>query len=161
MSGISLGLISSHNKVNNKPWIIDTGATDHIVCDNTLYTHVERKIVDTVSLPNGRSAPVTHSGTVKIGENILLKGVLCVPSFEFNLISVQKLAKSMNCNMIFTPKTCFVQDPLTKTTIGVGEAKQGLYHLFSQMLFLIQLFQYQDLCLLSPTIRIFIFGIVG
>ena len=41
-----------------------------------------------VYLPNGERALVTHIGTVHISETLVLYGVLCVPSFTFNLILV-------------------------------------------------------------------------
>jgi hypothetical protein len=44
-----------------------------------------------VKLPNGQLALITHIGTVRISQDLILHDVLCVPSFSFNLISVNKL----------------------------------------------------------------------
>ncbi|KAJ6881076.1 hypothetical protein NC651_027806 [Populus alba x Populus x berolinensis] len=36
------------------PWIIDTGATDHMICSTSLFTHITSVISKTVRLPNGQ-----------------------------------------------------------------------------------------------------------
>ena len=68
-------------------------------------------IVNTyVNLPNGDPALVTHVGTVHISSTLVLKDVLCVPSFGFNLISVSKLNKILFFCLIFLGNCCFIQD---------------------------------------------------
>ena len=69
-------------------WIIDTGATDHMVHSVSCLTTITSTINTYVYLPNGERALVTHIGIVHISETLVLYGVLCVPSFTFNLISV-------------------------------------------------------------------------
>nr|DAD38746.1 TPA_asm: hypothetical protein HUJ06_013068 [Nelumbo nucifera] len=83
-------------------WIVDTGATDHIA--NSLkyfdsYTTIHGLFV---TLPNGTKVQAAHIGTIPPTFAIILNDVLFVPSFSFNLISVQKLAKDSNSSVIFT-----------------------------------------------------------
>lgn len=68
-------------------WIIDTGATDHMVHSKSSLTHIVFEISSTVKLPNGHFVPVTHIGHVKLSPTLTLTNVLFVPSFDFNLVS--------------------------------------------------------------------------
>lgn len=114
------------------PWIIDTGATDHMICSTTSFSSITSQVSFVVKLPNGHTAPVTHIGTVHINKTLTLNNVLCVPSFHFNLISVKQLTNSLSCCFIFLSPFCFIQDLLSWTTIGMGEIKNGLYHLLAE-----------------------------
>ena len=68
--------------------VIDTGATNHMVHSISCFTTITSPLNTHVKLPNGEIALVTHIGTVKIIETLILYNVLCVPSFSFNLILV-------------------------------------------------------------------------
>ena len=115
------------------PWIIDTGATDHMICSTSLFTHITSVVSKTVRLPNGQHASVTHIGTIKIIESLILTNVLCIPSFSFNLISVSKLIQTLHCCVIFLSKFCFVQTLANWRTIGVGKENGCLYHLLQNL----------------------------
>lgn len=52
-------------------------------------------------LLDGSVAPIIHIEDVIISKNIILTGVLCVPSFYFNLLSARKLTQSRNYCLIF------------------------------------------------------------
>jgi len=130
MSGIATCLSSSTHKVfdiTNVPWIIDTGATDHMICSTVFFTQITATVSYNVKLPNGQEILVTHIGTVKLSNLITLENVLCVPSFTFNLLSAPTLTKSICCCFIFLSNVCFLQDLMSWTTIGLGEMKNGLY----------------------------------
>ncbi|KAF9684543.1 hypothetical protein SADUNF_Sadunf04G0129000 [Salix dunnii] len=91
---ISHALVDIHRH-QIESWIIDTGATDHMINTISLFTSITAIISSHVKLPNGNYASVTHIGTVKISEHLILHDVLYVPSFSFNLIS----AKSSDLNV--------------------------------------------------------------
>ena len=110
-------------------WIIDTGATDHIICSLSLFTSITAKISTNVKLPNGKFVVVTHIETIQISANLILTNVLCVPSFSFNLFYVSKLIKSITCCFTLFAKFCFIQSLNSWMTIGLGELKDGLYYL--------------------------------
>jgi hypothetical protein len=117
-----------HNP-KNSPWIIDTGATDHMVNSISSFTTITAIVSTSVALPNGEHVTVTHIGTIKISKHLVLTNVLCVPSFSFNLISASKLIKHLACCLIFIANYCFIQNLVTWKTIGVGEERGGLFYL--------------------------------
>ena len=108
-------------------WVIDTGTTDHMVHSVTCFTSITTILNTHVNLPNGEIALVTHIGTVRILEKLTLYNVLCVPSFSFNLISVNLLAKSISSCLIFFGTLCFIQDLAYWSTLGLGKECNGLY----------------------------------
>jgi hypothetical protein len=128
-SSLSLTQQSSLTNSTKTSWIIDTGVTDHMICSMSLFTSITSAVSKSVRLPNGQYASVTHIGTIKISESFVLIDVLCIPSFSFNLISVSKLIKNLQCCVIFLSKFCFVQHLTSWKTIGVGKEAGGLYHL--------------------------------
>ena len=91
-------------------WVIDTGATNHMVHSIACFTIIIATLNTFVNLPNREVASVTHVGIVKISEHLILHNVLCVPSFSFNLIFVNQLVKSTTCYLIFFGNLCFIQD---------------------------------------------------
>ncbi|CAA3011464.1 Retrovirus-related Pol poly from transposon TNT 1-94 [Olea europaea subsp. europaea] len=110
-------------------WIIDTGATDHIVCFVQQLTTITATINGNVKLSNGHVAVVTHIRTVQLSSDLTLTNVLCVPCFTFDLISASKLVSVLHCCLIFIFAYCFIQDLLFWKTIGIGKIDGGLYHL--------------------------------
>ena len=93
----------------------------------TVFTSITATLNTFANIPNGESALVTHIGIVKVSENLVLSNVLCVPSFNFNMISVSQLAKSILCCLIFFGNLCFIQDLAHWSTIGLGKEINGLY----------------------------------
>ena len=91
------------------------------------FTSITATLNTFVNLPNGETALVTHIGTVRLSEKLVLSNVLCVPSFSFNLISASQLAKSILCCLIFFRNVCFIQDLAQWSTIGLGKEINGLY----------------------------------
>ena len=60
-----------------------------------------------------------------------LTSVLYTPECRFNLISISKLTRTLNCSITFSDKFVTLQDRSTGKTIGIGRESQGLYHLTS------------------------------
>ena len=108
----SIFLAQYVNRQAYKPqaWIIDTGTTNHTVHSVSILTTITSTINTYVYLPNGERALVIHIGTVHILETLVLYGVLCVPSFTFNVISVNQLTKTLFCCLVFLGSFCFIQD---------------------------------------------------
>ena len=107
--------------ISHTDWVIDTGATDHIVINTQFLTSVQVVHIVSVNLPNGQSVIVTHIGSVQLSFTLLLTDVLCVPSFDFNLISISKLTSSLHCYIFFLSNYCFIQDLLHWRMIGMGK----------------------------------------
>lgn len=58
-----------------------------------------------IQLPTGDSVIISHSGEVNLTPDLVLDNVLCVPKFQHNLLSVQKLLRDGNLLLVFTPLT--------------------------------------------------------
>lgn len=72
VSGISLCLsmfASKPKTTTTIPWILDTGAPDHMICDISLFTNIVAQVSHLVTLPDGNGAAVTHIGTCKFQKN--------------------------------------------------------------------------------------------
>ncbi|XP_048447677.1 uncharacterized protein LOC125480691 [Pyrus x bretschneideri] len=110
-------------------WILDSGATDHIVCSPSLLTHSRAVENHTVELPDGSVAKVTHIGQVVFSHDLILENVLCVPFFRLNLISISKLAYDSLYVTIFFTQFCVIQDLHSGKMIGTGTERDGLYYL--------------------------------
>ncbi|KAL2893354.1 Retrovirus-related Pol polyprotein from transposon RE1 [Bienertia sinuspersici] len=93
-------------------WIIDSGATDHI-CSNLDLFHSYVPYVgncDTITIANGKRVKIQHIGMVFLDNGIVLKDVLHVCDFKYNLISTNKLCRDLGCSVTFTPTQCLLQD---------------------------------------------------
>jgi len=75
-------------------WIIDSGANDHIKPHLSL-VHSSQPIKQPcfITMPSGQQARISHIGSVILSPAIQLQNVLCVPEFQFNLVSASKLTK--------------------------------------------------------------------
>ena len=108
--------------------IIDTGASHHMTGDISILGDVRDILPSAVTFPNGRASRATKSGTIHLGPNYFLTDVLYIPDFTCTLISVSKLLKQTGCIAVFTDTLCFLQDRFTRTLIGAGEERDGLYY---------------------------------
>ena len=89
-------------------WIVDTGATDHMVYSLSSFTSITSTIHGYIHLPNGQKVLATHIGSVQISNTLILTNVLCVPAFSFNLITITKFTDSMPCCVLFFSQFCFI-----------------------------------------------------
>lgn len=111
-------------------WVIDSSATDHM-------THSSHKFIiydpcpsnRKISTADGSLSTVAGQGNVLINQALTLKNVLHVPNLSTNLLSIHKLTKDLNCNVIFYPSYCIFQDQGTGKMIGHAREKNGLYYL--------------------------------
>ena len=71
----------------NETWILDTGATGHIIHSITLFTKITSSTSTFVQLPNGEKAIVTHIGTYKWHPHLFLK--MCFVFLHSPLIWLQ------------------------------------------------------------------------
>lgn len=86
-----LGLNKAHST-----WIIDSGASDHICCDKTLFSSLNKfSRSHLIGLPSDQSIKVSQYGNVPIHDKIMLSQVLYVPDFKHNLISVSKVTTQL------------------------------------------------------------------
>lgn len=119
---------SSH--ANGDPWILDSGATNHM----TPHKHLLHDIIPLVkpflvTLPNGYKVKVITTGSLHPRHDITLLNVLRVPSFHFNLISIHQLITQLNCIAVLTKFHCSLQGPSLKRSLVIGKAAGRLYYL--------------------------------
>lgn len=135
--GIELaGSIASNAYYNSpyikpgKPWIIDSGATDHMTNNLDLLNNLSNMhdpMKSSIYLPNGKNVSVHYQGSCNISYDYTIENVLHVPEFIYNLLSVSKMTKVLQCSVFFFPHFCVFQDICTGKVKGIGKEKGGLY----------------------------------
>lgn len=120
---------SLFSELHSHDWIIDTGASRHMCTDLSLMRNIQAiKSLVKVCLPDVNIKHVEFSGDVSISPDIVLKDVLYIPSFKYNLLSVTQLCSAFKIRCIFLSNGCYIQDLLTERCFGMGELFwQSLY----------------------------------
>ena len=111
-------------------WLIDSGSTENItnkieILNNRTHAHNENPIV----IPNGDSIPVEGRGECTLPGGAKIKGVLHIPKFTCNLLSVSRLSKELQSAITFFPDFCVMQKIHTRSLIGAGKCRRGLYRM--------------------------------
>lgn len=136
----SIGLIASvhalsvSDTVSTTDWVIDSGATCHICCNQSLFASVEdldEPLV--VTLGDGKTIEVTQCGTVEVElkqtdesfKPATLYDVLFVPQLSYNLLSVNKSTELGN-TFQFDELTCQIINE-TDQIVGSGTKQGNLY----------------------------------
>lgn len=118
-------------------WIVDIGASHHMVSSMDLMsskTALSPSPHNQVYLPNDDISQITHKGTCQLHKDQLLKSVLHIPLFKYNLLSVSQLTKDLYCFASFYPNFFLFQDLYTGKVKGIGKVKDDLYILSTKSL---------------------------
>ena len=126
-----LVLYGTHSKYD---LIIDSGASHHMTGDINLLTNLKSINSVAISLPDGGVAWATRYGTQNLGGKLILQQVLYAPQLSITLISVSQLLHDIASCVIFTKQFCVIQDLASRTLIGAGEERDGVYHLTGSVL---------------------------
>ncbi|KAG5601390.1 hypothetical protein H5410_032760 [Solanum commersonii] len=119
---------SCFSVLNSNTWIVDSGASEHMCYNSSCFTFMcLLKVPLTINLPNCHTIQVTHIGTVSLFSYVAIENVLYVPSFKFNLMSVNRFCRQFHSILFFTSNECVMQGPLMRRPQVFGEAKEGLY----------------------------------
>ncbi|KAK0600689.1 hypothetical protein LWI29_017477 [Acer saccharum] len=113
----------------NSTWLIDTGASDHMVNDSSILSSITPSTQTSVYTANGGSSPVIGEGSTDISESLTLNSVLIVPALEYNILSVSRITVALTCTVTFWPQFCIFQDIVTRQVLGCGVRKGNLYYL--------------------------------
>ncbi|RVW76991.1 Retrovirus-related Pol polyprotein from transposon TNT 1-94 [Vitis vinifera] len=114
------------------PWILDSGASDHLSGNKDLFSSITTTSdLPTVTLANGSQTVAKGIGLTLPLPSLPLTSVLYTPECPFNLISISKITRTLNCSITFSEKFVTLQDRSMGKTIGIGRESQGLYHLTS------------------------------
>ncbi|XP_074293500.1 uncharacterized protein LOC141620560 [Silene latifolia] len=128
VSGVSMNSVLTSDRLSGMCfWIIDTGASNHVTEDISCLTDCHTIAARPVGLPNGQRVVSTIMGLAYINSSLSLSRVLYVPSLTCSLLSVSQLTSDRDFVLEFAKNSCFIQDRSLKTTIGVGELRDGLY----------------------------------
>lgn len=92
--------------------ILDTRATHQITNNIDVLLHCQRIKNFFVQLPNSTRVSANHALEVRLAHDFVLKEVLYVPSFSFNLISISKLTETRHLSVTFPKHDCLIQDRL-------------------------------------------------
>ncbi|RVW35969.1 Retrovirus-related Pol polyprotein from transposon TNT 1-94 [Vitis vinifera] len=115
-------------KKRKKPWIVDSGASDHMTGDATIFdTYSSCPNNLTVRIADGSLSKVVETGSVVLSRDLTLNSVLLVPNLDCNLLSISKLTKEKRCITNFSSTHCEFQDLDLGKTIGNAEECSGLY----------------------------------
>ncbi|PKU66194.1 Retrovirus-related Pol polyprotein from transposon TNT 1-94 [Dendrobium catenatum] len=128
-------LIASNDVSSGVDWYIDSGAsshmtnsTDHLTTYNPYYGN------DTVTIGDGRSVPIAHTGSGILptpASKLLLSQLLHIPSLSYNLLSISNLVKDNNISITFDANGFVFKDPKTDQIILSGPCHKGLYKINS------------------------------
>ncbi|XP_019244590.1 PREDICTED: uncharacterized protein LOC109224467 [Nicotiana attenuata] len=117
------------NLVHNN-WIIDTGATNHMVHSLNLletYDEIPENARSKVHLPTEEHVSITHVGIYSFFKNKKVQNILHIPEFKYNLLSVSKLTKELRCLAAFYPDFYVFQELSSGKVLGIGKEEFGLY----------------------------------
>ncbi|GMJ03310.1 hypothetical protein HRI_004000200 [Hibiscus trionum] len=72
------------NSLFHKTWIVDSGASDHMVGNKSILDNVKHvSSFPDVKIPNDSSLSVSHIGDINLKSNMTLKNVICVPGHVY------------------------------------------------------------------------------
>lgn len=108
--------------------ILDTGASHHMTGDIRLLKDLKEISPCNIGFADGSTTVAKSVGVLPLSDRISLHDVLYVPDLNCSLISVSKLLKHSNCFAFFTDTLCVLQDRCSKTLIGAGEERGGVYY---------------------------------
>ncbi|OIT34576.1 hypothetical protein A4A49_54445 [Nicotiana attenuata] len=116
------------SKLTNVPWILDTGATQHMTFDKSLLHGIRALPFPLlVNLANSSKVKAYSIGSLHLSPELKLDHVLYVPAFKHNLLSVSQLVHQLPFDILFTKGGCILQAPSLRKDQLFGKAAAGLY----------------------------------
>ena len=103
---LSLSTLDSYSSL----WILDFGASTHICSNANFFVSLKPIQNSLVTLPNGVQIPMSLYGDVQLSADLVLKDVLFIPNFKFNLISVAALTTDSQFLVHLFPEHFLIQD---------------------------------------------------
>ncbi|GJU86134.1 hypothetical protein Tco_1293680 [Tanacetum coccineum] len=98
-------------------WIIDSGASQHMTYTVlNMFNVVEvSKLNMIVGHPNGTKSVVTHVGSLRLTDQIVIHDILVMPGYEVSFMSVHKLSKDNKFRVMFDEDVYIIQDYVQRT----------------------------------------------
>jgi GAG-pre-integrase domain len=79
------------------------------------------------NVANNEKIRIKGWGMISIFPKRFFQDVFYVEKYSISLLSISKVTKDLNCEVIFKKKNMIFQDPLTKEKIGEGYLENCLY----------------------------------
>lgn len=106
-SGNPVAFVSQSSSLG--PWILDSGASDHMTGNKSLFTHLSYlDSLPSVTFADGSQIKVQGSGQTHPSSKLSLDSVLYVPGCPFNLISISKLTRTLDYSVLFVNNSVYV-----------------------------------------------------
>ena len=103
------------------PWILNSGAYDHISGNKDFFSSlINNSTLPIVTLANASQTVAKGIGLSHPLPSLPLTSVLYTPECPFNLISINKITRTLNCSIICSDKFVTLQDRSTGKTIDIG-----------------------------------------
>ncbi|XP_055811785.1 uncharacterized protein LOC129881690 [Solanum dulcamara] len=121
------------SKVSTNFWLIDSGCTNHMTYDKSLFEEIKPTEIFKVRIENGDQILVEGKGTVVIktsSGNKKISDVLYVPDIDQNLLSICQLIEK-GYKVSFEDKHCFIIDGVGKEVLNIQ--RRGKHFLFDPM----------------------------
>lgn len=110
------------------PWIIDSGATDHMTgSSKKISSYSPCAGNQKVKIADGSLSAIAGKGSIILSPSLTLHDVLQVPKLSCNLLSISKLTQEQKCQAKFFSSHCEFQDLDSGKTIGSARQRGGLY----------------------------------
>ncbi|GJV67157.1 putative RNA-directed DNA polymerase [Tanacetum coccineum] len=109
--------------------LIQSSTDTHLHLIEILENKLKIVMIPPVVIPNDDSIPVEGKGKCTLKGGAKIKGVLYIPKFTCNLLSVGRLSRELQSAITFFPDFYVMQKLHTRSLIGAGEYKNGLYRM--------------------------------
>jgi len=108
--------------------ILDTGASHHMTWKLSLFTNVTHIPPCLVGFADGSKTFALSMGVFHLSNEIALNNVLYVPTLTCTLISVSIIVTDKVFSYFYRT-ICVLHDRFSRTLIGSGEERDGVYYL--------------------------------
>ncbi|TXG63524.1 hypothetical protein EZV62_010518 [Acer yangbiense] len=117
--GVLFYACQAASEEKNDKWYIDSGCSNHMTGDASIFCDIDASNKSQVRLGNGALVEVKGNGTIAIETKKgrrFIKNVLLVPNLQQNLLSVGQMIK--NCySLHFEGDSCTIYDSNNKSTV--------------------------------------------
>ncbi|KAG6467091.1 hypothetical protein ZIOFF_075100 [Zingiber officinale] len=102
------------------PWIIDSGATDHMMGSSRLFhSYIRIAGNQKIKIADGSLSAIAGKGSIVISQTLTFQNILHVPNLSCNLISISKLTHDLKCIVKFSSNSCVLQNFDSGRTMAV------------------------------------------
>ena len=121
----------SNPPTDRASWCVDSGASQHMTPHlQHIQTPSPYTGNNTITVGNGCSLPISHSGSTTLPNSLQIKNILHVPCLTKNLLSIQNFSRDNNYYFILDDHGFCVKDKKTGQTLLNGPSLHGFYRAF-------------------------------